>query len=678
MDEADEENLIKDIKFAIVNEDIEKFGENMSKLKSLDAPCWLYGYRPLCIAYKNRKDRFAEKFLELNFVQVNNNFGINENTPLHWAVIHNESKYSLGIIDKLLQKGAEMTSENSLRQNVFDVALQKKNFPVLELLVDHISESNINKSTYLKLLLDFINSDYIDLAEKLLTKWVDIDLEKSMGDFNFLNLAVEKKQFKVVKSLLNRGINVNYYDKSVEDRVTAIYKACEVGDFEIFKFLLDNGANIDIERVAAQYNPRYYPIHIAIANNHLDIVKELLDRGVDVNKTYVVRIYYNGDKFEKTTLQLACAYKHLDIVKLLIERGADIHLKINDSGTPIYEAFPAEDEDYELFTYLLGLNNLRLDLDAAKYIVFWCAIFNQTDKLILLLQYIKKLNLKDRLRYELDMNVFNNANLKEPLIHSAARNSSGNCIDLLIKNDVDVNLRNHKGRTALHVALRYRQFESIIGLIRNGADINITCNEGHSASHYTVDKKIRESRFDTDDDDESCEDFDGFQESSLTKIVNYYGYLIIKLKYLDLFVDDSNYNFAINTLNDPFKHQGKYEKEVKKMKKKIIHSAIPYVTYYNFVKGSLNRRINFLNNPQIFKVLDSRDNYASKFPQFADIINNLFHQALVRKKLLDKVNNYPIFRFLNKNLPYLCVKEVICYFSDGELKDVVNKYIFFD
>ena len=57
----------------------------------------------------------------------------------------------------------------------------------------------------------------------------------------------------------------------------------------------------------------------ASINGHLDVVKHLVDNGVDIHI------------MDNIPLRLASTYDHLDIVKYLIENGADIHA-CNDSA----------------------------------------------------------------------------------------------------------------------------------------------------------------------------------------------------------------------------------------------------------------------------------------------------------------------------------------------------------
>lgn len=67
-------------------------------------------------------------------------------------------------------------------------------------------------------------------------------------------------------------------------------------------------------------------IHGAAMLGDLDLVRALLDGGVDVNA-----LSRHGD----TALHRAVMYGRVDIVRLLLERGADVNAEDGDGRTPL-------------------------------------------------------------------------------------------------------------------------------------------------------------------------------------------------------------------------------------------------------------------------------------------------------------------------------------------------------
>jgi ankyrin repeat protein len=62
-------------------------------------------------------------------------------------------------------------------------------------------------------------------------------------------------------------------------------------------------------------------------NDRVEIVKVILDSGVDVNP-----VLEDGD----TPLHIACIFEHTEVVEMLVEYGADINKKNNNGNTPLH------------------------------------------------------------------------------------------------------------------------------------------------------------------------------------------------------------------------------------------------------------------------------------------------------------------------------------------------------
>ena len=70
------------------------------------------------------------------------------------------------------------------------------------------------------------------------------------------------------------------------------------------------------------------PLHLAIFNNHIDVVKILLDEGADPNKKYV----------ERTLLIMAILRNNSKIIDLLLEAGADLNVEHESGSTLLHLA----------------------------------------------------------------------------------------------------------------------------------------------------------------------------------------------------------------------------------------------------------------------------------------------------------------------------------------------------
>jgi len=99
--------------------------------------------------------------------------------------------------------------------------------------------------------------------------------DKSTGKFiSTLHTAIRKKHYEVVKFLLDKGADINYTEKDLG--WTPIHSAAFSGSLDILTLLIDRGARVN---VPSGYGD--YPIHLAAHQGHLDIIKKLVSAGAD-------------------------------------------------------------------------------------------------------------------------------------------------------------------------------------------------------------------------------------------------------------------------------------------------------------------------------------------------------------------------------------------------------------
>jgi len=113
--------------------------------------------------------------------------------------------------------------------------------------------------------------------------------------------------------------------------------AVSKGDNNTVKELLDKGADVN-ERVShnvaygMNINRNYTPLILAVENGHGDIVKILLDKGADIEASFpfFFKVSKPLDFFSATrnanmtALTMAALKGHPNIIKILIDKGADV------------------------------------------------------------------------------------------------------------------------------------------------------------------------------------------------------------------------------------------------------------------------------------------------------------------------------------------------------------------
>jgi len=137
-----------------------------------------------------------------------------------------------------------------------------------------------------------------------------------------LSISSMNGDLEIVKYLIKEGANVNLIDK---EYYSPLYYAVDKNHIEIVKALLENGASITIEKEST-----FIPIERAAVNSCIEIIDLLISYGVDVNSP---SNYYN-----RTPLMLASERGEIEVVEYLLGKGADTNLKSYDGRTAIMYA----------------------------------------------------------------------------------------------------------------------------------------------------------------------------------------------------------------------------------------------------------------------------------------------------------------------------------------------------
>ncbi|WP_341814526.1 ankyrin repeat domain-containing protein [Wolbachia endosymbiont (group A) of Dendrolimus pini] len=296
--------LDKKLLAAAQNADINEVKDLINQKANINAKD-MYGWTPLHFAASRNKLSVVE-FL------FNNNANINAkdvygNTPLHVAAQYSSN---LEIVKFLLDK--DISGINNITNNGWTplhVAIQGNKLNTVELLLGRGADIEV-RDIYNQTSLDLATrKGYLDIAGIL--KQVQLDRK--------LLTIVESGGFNEAKGLIAQGANIDTNDKNGN---TLLYSAAEIGDLNLVKLLLDNGANIEAKNGEYQATP----LHGAVENYRIDVVKLLLNRGANVNAE---------DKDNWTPLHYGADTNSPDIVKVLVDAHANLGAKGNYGKTPL-------------------------------------------------------------------------------------------------------------------------------------------------------------------------------------------------------------------------------------------------------------------------------------------------------------------------------------------------------
>jgi ankyrin repeat protein len=198
-------------------------------------------------------------------------------------------------------------------------------------------------------------------------------------------VAAHHGHLNVVKLLLESGADVNLRTSMNQSPLDV---ASVGGNHEVTRYLADHMGvtnpldGIDVTRFENRVttsessgivNPTNMPLpggltitslHDASAEGSVEIVRSLLDQGVDVNQR---------DAYHRTALHMASQKGKLEVAKLLIKYGADVNCRDKEGWTPLHVAsrFGYCDIAELLLDHSADVNVTQQDLFTPLHLASW-------------------------------------------------------------------------------------------------------------------------------------------------------------------------------------------------------------------------------------------------------------------------------------------------------------------
>ncbi|MEG0261362.1 MAG: ankyrin repeat domain-containing protein [Lysinibacillus sp.] len=142
------------------------------------------------------------------------------------------------------------------------------------------------------------------------------------------------------------------------DTFNDVYKLVEIDEFEKAKVILNENSRLAFNKDEYGFNL----LHAAVMTENTELVKYLVDLGVDVNST-------NDEGISPLHIVL-----YPEVAECLLEQGALINLTTNDGNTPLHTQASDGEERIDIIKLLLkrGANSKikntfgKMALDIAK------------------------------------------------------------------------------------------------------------------------------------------------------------------------------------------------------------------------------------------------------------------------------------------------------------------------
>lgn len=256
--------------------------------------------------------------------------------------------------------------------------------------------------------------------------------------------AILTHNFEQIKVLLNNGHNIN---EKHDSEMTLLMHAILHSSPEIVKYLIQNNANIHDKNTFG-----FTPLLIACDKKRWDIAKYLLNNNANINDEDI-----NGYTPLMVSAEKGTFNNEFCFCKYLIDNNANINHISKNNKTLVDCVTP------NIINFLFD-NNYYIKITDCNTLLYKCIKFK------LINNAIKLIKTKD-----CDLN-----NSKRSVLHIACHMKMYNIVELLIKNNVDVNLVDELKVSPLHIVCRNNTFKIVELLLKSDADINM-----HNYRHKT-------------------------------------------------------------------------------------------------------------------------------------------------------------------------------------------------
>ncbi|XP_046807629.1 ankyrin-3-like [Lucilia cuprina] len=256
-----------------------------------------------------------------------------------------------------------------------------------------------------------------------------------------INLTNERNFHQNNNNINNNVNNANSQQQhSKQNDVTISFlRAARSGELSKVVEFLESGQITDINTCNAN---GLNALHLAAKDGYIDIVAELLRRGIRVD---------NATKKGNTALHIASLAGQKEVIKLLIQYNANVNIQSLNGFTPLYMAAQENHDACVRFLLSKGANPSLATEDGFTPLAV--AMQQGHDKVVAVL---------------LESDVRGKVRL--PALHIAAKKNDVTAANMLLQHESNPDIVSKSGFTPLHIAAHYGNVDVAKLLIERGAD----------------------------------------------------------------------------------------------------------------------------------------------------------------------------------------------------------------
>lgn len=257
-------------------------------------------------------------------------------TPLHWAVVHGNAKYTR----RLLVDGADPNAVTYFNVTPLSIACRSGHVKITKALLTHGADPDARLPGKMTALMLASRGGNVDLCRLLIEHDADVAATERAGQSSLMFAAAEGHA-DVINLLLDNGAKL---DRTLSSGFSAICFAARQGRIEATMTLLERGADVNTTMAPKRTNGRnprkgMTPLMLAVESAHYELAMKLIHRGADPN----------GESSEYAPLHALCWVRRpgkgdnpagdpaprgsgrlssLDFVRQIVDAGADANLQL--------------------------------------------------------------------------------------------------------------------------------------------------------------------------------------------------------------------------------------------------------------------------------------------------------------------------------------------------------------
>ncbi|KAM7341268.1 ankyrin isoform 2-T3 [Cochliomyia hominivorax] len=262
---------------------------------------------------------------------------------------------------------------------------------------------------------------------------------------------INERNFHQNNNNVNNNANPNQHIKQ-NDVTISFLRAARSGELSKVVEFLESGQITDINTCNAN---GLNALHLAAKDGYVDIVAELLRRGIRVD---------NATKKGNTALHIASLAGQKEVIKLLLQYNANVNIQSLNGFTPLYMA--AQENHDACVRFLLSKGAKPSLATEDGFTPLAVAMQQGHDKVVAVL---------------LESDVRGKVRL--PALHIAAKKNDVTTANMLLQHESNPDIVSKSGFTPLHIAAHYGNVGVAKLLIERGADVNFTAKHNITPLH---------------------------------------------------------------------------------------------------------------------------------------------------------------------------------------------------